>query len=341
LFFPGCQLSASDPGAVERAYAHLRETHGEVGLLLRCCGAPALWSGREELFAGSMASIAEQWRGLGSPPVATACPTCAKTLREHLPEAEVVPLWTLLSADGAGALAQAPDAPLAVHDPCAARRDPAQRADVRALLAAMGVDAVEPPDTGERTPCCGFGGLAADANPPLAAKVAARRAAEVDEDYVTYCAMCRDMLARAGKPARHVLDLLLPPDGGADPARPAPGHSERRENRAALKERLLADLWSEAGAPRPEHESVAVEFTPEAARIMEERRILVGDVQKTLLAARAGKTVLRNDDTGRLLATHRPVSVTYWVEYEERGEGPALVHNAWCHRMRVRGGPQS
>jgi NADPH-dependent glutamate synthase beta subunit-like oxidoreductase len=42
VFFPGCQLAASDPDHVERAYAHLRERLSPaVGLLLTCCGAPA------------------------------------------------------------------------------------------------------------------------------------------------------------------------------------------------------------------------------------------------------------------------------------------------------------
>jgi hypothetical protein len=29
--------------------------------------------------------------------------------------------------------------------------------------------------------------------------------------------------------------------------------------------------------------------------------------------------------------------VTYWVEYEPADDG-YLVHNAWCHRMKIEGG---
>ena len=344
LFFPGCQFTATDPDAVRRTYDFLRGLRGDVGLMLRCCGAPAHWAGNESLFDASLNELRGQWRGLGSPPLIAACPTCLKMLREHLPEAQVLSLWSLLREDDAAAKfpnLAAPDAPLAISDPCAARHDASLREDVRRLLADLGVDVVEPPMTGELAPCCGFGGLAADANPPLAAQVAARRAAEVPEDYVTYCAMCRDMLARAGKPALHVLDLLLPAraDIPPDTSRPTPGHSLRRENRARLKERLLANLWRAPGTPPPPHEAVAVSFTPEAVEIMENRRILISDVQKTLLAAQQGTHVLRNEDTGRLLASHRPVSVTYWVEYEADDHGGILIHNAWSHRMRVSGGP--
>ena len=49
-FFPGCQLSASSPWHVERVYAHLAaKIPGGVGLMVDCCGAPALWSGRRAL----------------------------------------------------------------------------------------------------------------------------------------------------------------------------------------------------------------------------------------------------------------------------------------------------
>jgi NADPH-dependent glutamate synthase beta subunit-like oxidoreductase len=42
VFFPGCQLAASDPRNVERVYAHLRaRLSPATGLLLTCCGAPA------------------------------------------------------------------------------------------------------------------------------------------------------------------------------------------------------------------------------------------------------------------------------------------------------------
>ena len=43
-----------------------------------------------------------------------------------------------------------------------------------------------------------------------------------------------------------------------------------------------------------------------------------------------------NKDTGHFMAYHRPVSVTYWVEYSPRGDGFA-IHNAYSHRMQIVG----
>lgn len=67
LFFPGCQLVASRGGQVLRVYAHLRNgLDGGVALGLRCCGVPARWAGREDLFAESSAELRRQgklWDG--------------------------------------------------------------------------------------------------------------------------------------------------------------------------------------------------------------------------------------------------------------------------------------
>jgi Fe-S oxidoreductase len=51
LFFPGCQLCSSSPDHVARIYEHLlQRIPGGVGLHLGCCGAPADWAGRQDLF---------------------------------------------------------------------------------------------------------------------------------------------------------------------------------------------------------------------------------------------------------------------------------------------------
>ena len=79
-----------------------------------------------------------------------------------------------------------------------------------------------------------------------------------------------------------------------------------------------------------------MEFTDKVAVLMEERRILKSDVQKVLLNARETGKQFRHEETGRLLASFRPVVVTYWVEFEPT-DGGYLVHNVWSHRMQVKG----
>lgn len=337
VFFPGCQLTATDPGGAERAYADLRERLGKVGLILRCCGAPAAWSGRDALFKESLAELKTSWEELGSPRIIAACPSCIKILREAMPEAEIVSHWSILSALGLPETALKTGGTLAVNDPCAAREDGALRADVRGLLDALGVAMVEPEYTGELTQCCGYGGLLNDVNPELGQTAAKARADAVDEDYVTYCAMCREMIARTGKAAMHLYDLIYPGRNRAG-TRPTPGHSERRENRVHLREKLLRELWSEAdGVAAEDFENIRVACTEAGAAAMEERRILTSDVQKVLLQAEKSGKHLVHGETGRFLASFRPAVVTYWVKYEQTDEG-YLVHNTWCHRMKIQGG---
>ncbi|MDD3313012.1 pyridine nucleotide-disulfide oxidoreductase/dicluster-binding protein [Pseudodesulfovibrio sp.] len=336
VFFPGCQLAASDPDGVAAAYADLRARLGDVGLMLQCCGAPAHWAARDAMADDAAAALRARWEGLGSPRIIAACPTCMQELARTLPGAEIVSHWSVLRTlglpDGA-----AGGGSLAISDPCAARRAPVLRDDVRNLLSGLSVDAAEPRFTGETTPCCGFGGLLSEANPELGLAVARDRAQSMDRDWVTYCVMCRDMMARAGGRALHLYDLLFP--RVEDPAgRPAPGYSERRENRVRLRERLLREVWNEAADHEAEpFEAVQAAFTEAAAQNMETRRILASDVRKVLLQAeRSGKHLLRTE-TGRRVASFRPAVVTYWVEYEPADDG-YLVHNAWSHRMRIKGG---
>ncbi|MEF2144772.1 MAG: 4Fe-4S dicluster domain-containing protein [Desulfovibrionaceae bacterium] len=337
LFFPGCQLTASDPDGVRRAYAWLLQHRSDTGLHLACCAAPALWAGRAGEYAQCVERLRTQWAQLGEPDVVAACPTCLKTLAQALPGARLRSFWGLARELGLPDGARLSEETLAVHDPCGSREDAALHEDVRGLLADLGVRAVEPGRlTRELTECCGFGGLMANANPPLAERVAEQRVAITDKDFVTYCAMCRDRLARTGKPIRHLFDLLFPEGREHAATRPAPGHSERRENRARLRVRLLKEFWGEDSTGPEAFEGVVLSYAPGVAERLEERRILKSDLQKTLLAAgqQGGMFV---SEAGHLLTCHRPVSVTYWVEYEADGQGGWLVHNAWSHRMRVAG----
>ncbi|BCS88047.1 pyridine nucleotide-disulfide oxidoreductase/dicluster-binding protein [Pseudodesulfovibrio sediminis] len=336
LFFPGCQLTASDPDGVERAYADLRARMDNVGLFLHCCGAPAKWSGRETLTNYVMTELRTGWESLGKPKIIAACPSCIKELREGLPDAEILSHWSILSALGVPETALKATATFAINDPCAARHDKVVQDDVRALLDKLQVTVVEPPLTGETTQCCGYGGLLSEANPQLADIVTRQRAGTMDEDIVTYCVMCRDMMAKTGKGAIHIYDLLYPETGNrAD--RAAPGYSARRENRVHLKEALLSGVWQDADdIPALPHESVVVQYTDKAAAIMEERRILHTDVQKVLYAASQSGKRFVHSESGHLLASFRPVVVTYWVEYEPVDDG-YLVHKSWSHRMHIKG----
>jgi hypothetical protein len=171
----------------------------------------------------------------------------------------------------------------------------------------------------------------------MAQEVAARRAQRSPSDYLAYCAMCRDSLASTGKRTLHLLDLLFPEPGTTDPAlRPRPGWSERQENRARFKSRLLATLWAEETLSMLPHEDIRLILTPEVEALLEKRRILLEDVRRVVGEAERGGRALAHPQTGRLKACYRPFRTTIWVEYTPTPEG-YQVHAAYSHRMDVLG----
>ena len=130
-----------------------------------------------------------------------ACPTCETVFAARLPEFETVSLWEVLRDVGLpdGAAGSGGGRRVAVHDACTARYQTDVQRAVRDLVAACGYEIDELEMSGERTECCGFGGLMLYANPEMGDLVVDRRIAEGDADYIAYCAMCRDRFVARGK----------------------------------------------------------------------------------------------------------------------------------------------
>ncbi len=335
LFFPGCQLAASSPEHVQSCYEFLCETHeGGVGLMLNCCGAPALWAGRNDLFEASLRAMETVWREMGQPRVIAACSSCYRTMKQFMPQLNVESLWPHLNHENLPRLAtENSTREYAIHDPCATRGVSEVEDGARSVMHQLGV---QPKELNERglTTCCGYGGLTRFANPELADKMVVRRAQQSDADYITYCAMCRDSFARQGKRALHVLDLVFDGQGGRDPAaRPDPGFSRRQENRARLKSRLLRELWGEEG--EEVEPPIKIIISDDLRATIEQRMILVEDVRKTVAHAEQSGEKIKHPANGHWLACQRPSCVTYWVEYTQ-SEGGFEIHDAYYHRMQVR-----
>lgn len=334
VFFPGCQLSASSPGQVFEVYEHLRQSlEGGVGLMLGCCGAPADWAGRKELFGETLAALRQQWEGLGSPQVITACSSCYRMFKDYASAMPVESLWTVLDRVGLPpSAAPVSSATVAIHDACTTRHDDDIQESVRHLLDKVGVQVAELEDNRSLTTCCGYGGLMALANPEVAGKVVNRRIRDSEADYLTYCAMCRDNFASKGKRTYHLLDLICGSSNGDAAERKGPGYSQRHENRARLKTRMLRELWGENVVD--EADPIKLIISPEAAQIMEKRMVLAEDIRKVIAHAEATGEKMEDTATGRLRASYRPVAVTYWVEYSVRESG-FEIHNVYSHRMEV------
>lgn len=338
LFFPGCQLCASAPQQVEQVYAHLCASLPDgVGMMLDCCAAPAYWAGRRETFEDQAAHLRNRWDALGRPRLVLACATCLRMFKDHLPMIPAVALWSVLGTHPLPAADTGINRPLAVHDPCTTRFEAQLRNDVRRLIGECGIEIEELPLSGDTTECCGFGGLMFNANPELAGAAARGRAERSGSDYITYCAMCRDNLAAAGKRIVHLLDLYFPDPGQPDPARrPRPDWSRRQENRARLKARLLENVWDEPPQRKNARETIKLVISPEVAERLDRRRILTDDLKQVIRYAEAGGETFFHPPSGRYKAAHAPYKVTFWVEYTPTSEGH-VVHNAYAHRMEVIG----
>jgi hypothetical protein len=125
--------------------------------------------------------------------------------------------------------------------------------------------------------------------------------------------MCRDRFAHQGKRAIHILDLVFADANSDSAARPDPGFSKRRDNRAQLKARLLHEVWGEEGSTV--ESSVKLQISEGVRQLLEKRMILIDDVRRTIEYAESTGDKLENPITGQFLASFRSACVTYWVEY--------------------------
>ena len=332
VFFPGCQLGASDPRYVEKAYASLVCEAGlNCGLLLSCCGIPARWAGLKDLENAVADRLREQLRAMGSPAVICACTSCERQLREKLPDTRILSLYSFL--------AQLPgeNAPLtvdaAVFDPCAASEDASARESVRALAERVGVRLQELSGHGERARCCGFGGHIQAANPELFEEIARNRAFESDLPYVTYCANCRETFAARGKQAMHILDALYGLDDGT---RPAVAISQRRANMLRLKKELMEKYMGETfSIPREPWEDLELVIPDELRKKMERTLISEDAVRRAVYQAENGG--VRFEKQNVLITSGREGVVTVWVHYKNEG-GKITLCRVYSHRMEIAGG---
>lgn len=336
LYFPSCQLCATSPGEVLVSYRYLRERlSGGVGIMLRCCGAPAYWAGRDDLFRETLEGIRNAWKEMGSPQVITACSTCQGLFGDHLSEIKTLSLWEVLEGIGLPGEVGDKGTAVAVVDPCSTRHDRKTQESVRRIAGALGFSIEELPLSGEKPECCGYGGLMYNTDSRLARDVVARRAGINSQDYLAYCAMCRDNFAAAGKRVAHLIEHVFPTVGGNDPAgRGWISWTERRTNRARVKKAILRDLGEEKGDRMEAYEAIMLQIAPEVRRRIDDRRILEDDIRKVIdYAGRTGKWV-RNHETGHHRAYCQLENVTFWVDYTP-AEGGFTIHNAYSHRMKI------
>ena len=328
VFFPGCQASALAPETVKAAYLDLcGRLEGGVALMLGCCGAICDWAGRFEMYGTVTEFINRQLEMLGKPIVIAGCPTCKKELSNH-EGIQIQGIWDILCQIGLPQGARGLDRPAALHDSCGARGDESTQKAIRKIADMLGCELMDTEYSGDRSPCCGYGGLSAYANRELAKEMTEKCLARSDAPYISYCMACRDRFAREGRESRHILELVYGTDAGAPP-----DISEKRYNRLTLKNDLLVNIWGEeAENMEPDY---PIQFTDEALKMMDDRMILKSDVIGVMDELRRTGEAIQDFETGLFIARHRIGNVTFWVKYTETENGGYLVHRAYSHRMNV------
>jgi Fe-S oxidoreductase len=328
VFFPGCQLGASNPDYVSLSYDFMKKrVDPAAGLLVSCCGVPALWAGDEPRFREIIAGHRQRWMALGKPKVVMACSTCASVWGRHLGEIEQVSLFGLLAADTA-TIAGKPFEVAAVFDPCPAGADNRMGQAVRAIMAAGGLKIEELEKRGAT--CCGYGGHIATSNRKVFEAISGNRSNDSPLPYVTYCVNCREVFAERGKQAVHVLDLIYGLDDGS---RPAARVNEMRNNSLRLRE--LYGTPPESQPTEPGHDGPVIVLPEELNRKMDDKRILAHEVLETVRQSFKTGRYIRNPATGRCLGSRELSNVTIWAEFSLGPDGQITVHNTYCHRMRI------
>lgn len=327
VFFPGCQATAIAPATVRAAYYDLcTRLDGGVALMLGCCGAICDWAGRYEMQEETSAFLKEQLAQLGNPTVIAGCPTCKKQLSANESIA-LKGIWEILEDIGLPAKARRMETPIAIHDACGARGDGETQASIRRIAEKLGCQIADTPYSGDKSPCCGYGGLTQYTNRQVAQEMTQQCLERSDLPYLSYCMACRDRFAREGRDSMHLLELVY---GTA--ADQCPDISAKRYNRLGLKNQLLEEIWKEKVEPMDLGFSIA--YTPEAEAMMDDRMILKTDVIRVLQALEETGQAILDGETGLCLTRARLGNVTFWVKYSKTEDG-YLVHSAYSHRMNI------
>ena len=79
-------------------------------------------------------------------------------------------------------------------------------------------------------------------------------------------------------------------------------------------------------------EELGLFISAEVEGRLEARRILTDDVRQVIAHAERTGEKLCHPITGHYLASFRPRTATFWVEYSPEGLG-FRIHNAYAHRM--------
>lgn len=333
LYFPGCQMGASFPDYVTRSYAWLRSLHPqETALWLRCCCAPAQWSGNEALCERETEEIRIKWEELGRPVFVLSCPTCMEQFRERLPEIETGSLWSML----AGNLRpeEKKNRRVAIFDSCAARGNETLQADIRKIVSLAGFEEMEPEGNPDFARCCGYGGLVYSTNPQLVEQVIEENSRQSEAPFVTYCTNCMDSFRMKGGKASFLFDLIFE----GEPQKEVPDLTRRRENRIKLKQQLRREYLKEERREEPmPYQELQLRMDTRVKESINRQLLLEADLKQIIGEAEEHKNWLYDADTGERIVHKMSGFITIWIRYRALEGSAYEIYACYFHRVRLKG----
>ena len=335
LFFPGCKLGETNPDYVTKSYEILKEKFG-AGIVLNCCGAPALWAGEKELFNEHIKFISNVWEDADKPTVIMACSYCEKIFNKYLPDICTCSIYNLLaenpdllSKKNVDAFKKESGSP-AIFDPCATSENPSCKAAVREICEAVGLDYIIQKEEGK---CCGFGGHMRTVNDELYDEITDIRISADDAPYLVYCANCLSTFASKGKECKHILDLVLDIDASLFTI----NLEDKRSNAINIKNELTKqDGKGDFMIPKNQWDELSLILDEETQSFMNEKLILLSDLKETIYTAEKEGSLFENPETGSSLAFLEKEHIVFWVEYIKNNLDEYNITNTYYHRMHPR-----
>ncbi|NLD51205.1 MAG: NAD(P)-binding protein [Clostridiaceae bacterium] len=335
VYFPGCQISASDPAYVTESYRWLtRVFPEEMALMLYCCGAPAYWAGNEEEHEKVISEIRSVWSGYDKPIFVIACPSCQEMFQSHLPEIKIVSLWNIMAEKYPQNASR--DTVVSIFDPCSSKYDKEVQNNIRKLVRKAGYDIKELPSAGEKARCCGFGGLIYTTNRELFTLIGEQNIAMGDSEFITYCTNCRDTFAIQNKTSRHILDILFF-EGEKDRSRRNPSDlTSRRASRILLKKTLMKEFMDSEFIEKPEpHSSIKLSVSPELKEKMNRELIHEENIQKVIYSAEKSGNRVFNTSNHVYTAHSVQGKLTFWVQYTHESDDIYNIQSVYYHRIII------
>jgi Fe-S oxidoreductase len=189
VFAPGCALLLHKPRLAESLRVFLNREAECIPEHLTCCHhEPGLSPGTQ---------------------IINVCAGCDRRYRELYAGITTLSLWEILADSEIFPFPDYGGQSMSILDACPTRTEERVHRSVRALLARMNIQVVEPKHTGTRGTCCGdsfYGTLSAE----LVKGQMRKRASEMPcEDVVVYCVSCVKAMHIGGKRPRYLVDLLF------------------------------------------------------------------------------------------------------------------------------------